>query len=350
MQATAIAAQATSTDEYCEQHAFERHCRDYLRLRPATVTAYLSDLNLAARWLEQNGDVPDLLAVSEEDLRAYLQSLGHLSNATVARRVRSLRAFYRYLVQTGQVSADPTTALHAPRVRRPTVSFVTDEDLTAMLSVCADEQERAMLLCFAHGGLRRSEVMNLDVGDVDLPGRRLVIRHGKGDKDRVVPMVEELAEALGVVLEGERRTVDVPLFVNRAGNRMKQTGLQRMFTRWVRDAGVEGRSYTIHSLRHGAATRWLRAGINLRDIQTLLGHESIETTARYLHSSVDQIARELEAKSPRLAASPASAEGTSLPADVQAGLALLGRLAMGAGPPVGLPQQETVAREEGGRV
>jgi len=346
---------AIRTDEHAQathgqwgQVGFEGHLGGYLRLRPATVTAYVSDANLASRWLAANRGLDDLAAASEVDLRAYLSSLGGLTNATVARRVRALRAFYRYAVQTGQLSSDPSATLHAPRVRRPTVSFVTDEDLTLLLSVCANHQERAMLLCLAHGGLRRGEVMNLDVGDVDIRARRMVIRHAKGDKDRVIPMVQELAAAVGTLLEEGPRPADAPLFVNRAGHRLQQTGLQRMFTRWVRDAGLGDRAYTIHSLRHGAATRWLRSGINLHDIQILLGHESIATTARYLHSSVDDIARELDAKSPKLNAASAPAPQAPLPDDVQAGLALLGRLALASGVPTA-PSAAANSTERGER-
>ena len=312
-----------------DTNQFADFCTDYLRLRPATVTAYLSDVNLAIRWLAEHRAVDDLTLASEADLRAYLQVLSRLSNATIARRLHSLRAFYRFLRETKGMSADPTARLRAPRVHKPSVTFVTDADLRGTLGTCVDAQERAILLCFAHAGLRRGELIGLDTRDADLDARRLWVRHAKGGTARVVPMVDELAAAIGTHLSTRHPCETPALFVNRSGRRIHQTGLQRMFSRWARDAGLAEKGYTIHSLRHGAATRWLRAGVNIRDIQALLGHEDITTTARYLHHNVDLIAAELDAKTSRLDGGAAH-EGGRLPADVAAGLAFIGRLTRSA--------------------
>lgn len=315
---------------------FTSYCRDYLRLRPSTLVAYTSDVASLANWLAAHRPNQDLAQVTHEDLREYVQAQSHLSNSTIARRINGLRGFYRFLTETGRIGIDPTLGLRPPRVPRPVVTFVTDSDLRVMLSACRCSQERAILLTFAHAGLRRSEIIGLTIQDVDLDGHRLTVRHGKGDKDRVIPVVEELALALRAHVMSRAESPTQALFVNSVGRQLTQTLLQRRFQRWVRDAGLRGRGYSLHSLRHGAATRWLRAGLNIRDVQALLGHQSIETTARYLHSNVDLIARELEAKAPSIGSSPPSS-CESLPDDVQAGLALLGRLAQLGQFPLAVP-------------
>ncbi|MBU0609073.1 MAG: tyrosine-type recombinase/integrase [Armatimonadetes bacterium] len=315
-----------TTDVSCIQ-SFCEHGRCYLRLRPATLAAYVCDITSLSTWLQANRPGLALGGVGHEDLRGFLQGLGNLSNATVARRINGLRAFYRYLAETGGITEDPTLRIRAPRVSKGIVSYVTDNDLRRMLATCRDVQERAILGTLAHAGLRRGELVALTVDDVDLDERRLTIREGKGGKSRVVPIVEELATVLNSYLMLRPAGCPQALFLNRVGKQLPQTSLQRAFQRWVRDAGLQARGYSLHSLRHGAATRWLRAGLNIRDVQVLLGHESIETTARYLHSDLDLVATELQSKVPAISGPPAPSPAEGLTEDVRAGLALLGRLA-----------------------
>lgn len=332
--ATAISGNVAADDLIS---SFVDYCGSYLRLRPSTLTAYAADVTSLANWLARNQAGLSIAKVTHENLRVYLQLQAHLSNSTIARRINGLRAFYRFLVETGRLTEDPTLKLRAPRVNRPIVSHVSDNDLRELLVVCRGTQESAMLLTLAHGGLRRGELISLTVNAVDLDARRLLIREAKGGKQRVIPLVEELVLALRAHLMSRPKSATEALFVNRVGKHLTQTSLQRAFQRWVRDAGLQDRGYSLHSLRHGAATRWLRAGLNIRDVQVLLGHESIETTARYLHSNMDLIATELQTKAPSISESPPSAPTQVLTDDVKAGLALLGRLAQLGQLPAALP-------------
>ncbi|NSW58633.1 MAG: tyrosine-type recombinase/integrase [Armatimonadetes bacterium] len=286
---------------------FAEHCRDYLRHRPATVAAYASDCRATAAWLRQQRGT-SLEGASVEDLVAHIRAQAHLADATIARRIRALHAFYKFAELEGVRTDLPTKGLRAPKVRRQEAPFVTDKDLQALLNACRTSAERALLLALALAGLRRSEVLKLDLSDVDLDARRLRIRDAKGGKDRIVPMVPELVEALRTHLLSRPDAASPAVFVNSAGNRLQQTGLQRTFTRWVRDAGLQGCGYTLHALRHGAATRWLRDGLNIREIQLLLGHEDIATTAGYLHTDLEDVARSLDATQTRVEA-PAALAG-----------------------------------------
>lgn len=316
--------------------AFGGYCTQYRRLRTATVTAYLADVTSLLEWCMAQYPVRPLEAINSPDLREYLQAQTHLSNATMARRLNGLRSFFRFLCDQGLIAADPTLGIRAPRVPKPLVSYVTDDGLRAMLGVCHDAQEQTILLTLAHAGLRRGELVSLEVGDVDLDGRRLVVREGKGGSARAVPIVDELAGALRSYLQVRPDATTDALFLSRVQRRLTQTTLQRMFGRWLRDAGLKDRGYTLHSLRHGAATRWLRAGLNIRDVQVLLGHESIETTARYLHADLDLIARELQSKAPAIIGAQPATPAEGLTDEMKAGLALLGRIAqMGSAPALG---------------
>lgn len=163
-----------------------------------------------------------------------------------------------------------------------------------MLAATRNDHERAVLLAMATGGLRRAEVLGLRWEAVDLAGTRMTI-HGKGDKQRQVPIFEQLLEALYVLraeIEGEASGA---VFRGRQGGPLGATTLQRWMTHWLTEADLrddDGNSYTLHSLRRFAAKQWLTNGLNIRQVQLLLGHEDLQTTMLYLSYDFEELHRE----------------------------------------------------------
>ena len=159
------------------------------------------------------------------------------------------------------------------------------EDIRRLEAVTRGARERAIFLTFVLTGVRRSELINLDLQDLDTEWWTLRVR-GKGSKERTVPVPPMLREALMNYLQ-VRSAVGCPaLFVNAEGRRLRPRSLQRMMRRWLRDAGLADRGYTIHSLRHSFATLLVRNHADLRTVQELLGHSDISSTARYLHADL----------------------------------------------------------------
>jgi integrase len=158
-----------------------------------------------------------------------------------------------------------------------------------MLNATRALTERAALLLMATSGLRRAKLLPLTWNDVELPDRRLRI-HGKGDRQREVLIFDDLPLAL-YGLQSDGACPAGPVNRGRQGRPLQLSTLNRWFRHWLRDAGLADSHYTPHSLRRFAAKRWLESGLNIRQVQMLLGHENLQTTILYLNYDVDEIQR-----------------------------------------------------------
>jgi site-specific recombinase XerD len=208
-----------------------------------------------------------------------------LKAATKCRKLDCLSSFFRYAVSRGQATRNPVDGVRRPRGEKPLPVWVRPEDVRRLEAVTHGPCERAILLGLVLTGVRRQELIGLDVNDLDPELTCLTVR-GKGSKERLVPVPAVLREAVQVYL-ATRAQKDCPaLFVNRDGQRVSRRTLQRMMKRWLRDAGLAGRGYTLHSLRHSFATLLVRNQTDLRTVQELLGHSDISSTARYLHADL----------------------------------------------------------------
>lgn len=266
---------------------------------PHTRRAYGITLDGLAKHLGDKG----LLAADRRDLRGFLfQVTTGRSTATAARHVAAIRAFYRWAVREELIAVAPAAeGLAAPKVGRrlPKVpslpqaarvmDAVTAEDPTLVV------RDHAMIEVLYGAGLRASELVALDVPDVDLDEAIVTVRRGKGGKERRVPLGTPGLDAVRAWLAARPATTG-PLFVNARGGRLTTRSLQRI----VNTAGRgELAGLHPHALRHAYATHMLDAGADLRGIQELLGHASLGTTQRYTHVSVQQLLDVYRASHPR---------------------------------------------------
>jgi integrase/recombinase XerC len=159
-----------------------------------------------------------------------------------------------------------------------------------MLGATRAQTERAALLALATSGLRRAELLALTWPDVDLPNRRLRIR-GKGDKQREALIFDDLLPMLYALHAEQHFPTSGPVFRGRQGGPLQISTLTRWFAHWLQAAGLSAAGYTLHSLRRFAAKRWLESGLNIRQVQMLLGHENLQTTILYLNYDLDEIQR-----------------------------------------------------------
>lgn len=299
----------------------------YLRLNrdasPRTVRAYHSDLIQlvaslaagAARPLD-HVEVGDL---TEDRCRAYLGGLytARLSKSSVARKLSTIRAFVRFLRRREWLSGDPTTSLGTPKLDIKIPTHLSEDEMASVLSTPdlatpLGRRDRALLeLCYA-SGLRLSEIVGLDVDDVNLSSRVVRVL-GKGRKERLVPFNDTAAEAVRAYLpdraalsakvsrhagHGGRRARLEPLFVNARGTRLSTRSVDRMVRRYVA-MGSSRFGVSPHALRHSFATHLLERGADLRAIQELLGHAKLGTTQRYTHVNVAQLMNVYRAAHPR---------------------------------------------------
>ncbi|PWN57079.1 site-specific tyrosine recombinase XerD [Abyssibacter profundi] len=273
-------------------------------LSDLTLTAYRSDLEGFARQLYQQG-IADLLSADAAAVQACLGARlqrGHKPR-TVARLLSSLRRFYRYLVREAIIEADPTALIQSPRLGRPLPKTLTEQDVERLLNAPDTRtplglRDRAMLETLYASGLRVSELVGLQVHEVNL--RHGVLRvTGKGGRERLVPLGETAAqwvdrylrEARPALVE-MRRSDD--LFVTQRGQAMTRQNFWRIIKQTAVRAGVSS-PLSPHTLRHAFATHLLNHGADLRAVQMLLGHADLSTTQIYTHVAKARLA-ELHAR------------------------------------------------------
>jgi integrase/recombinase XerD len=302
-----------------ETRSFEHHVLDFLAylefergLSRNTLEAYRSDLLQFGSFLRRRD--ADVLSAQYPDLAAFLSELADggpdrppVAPATLQRKAACLRSFYRHLRREGELEHDPTADLRAPRKSQKLPQVLSRADVGRLLaSPSGDDpgalRDRALLELMYACGLRASEAIGLDVGDVDLKAGVLRAR-GKGSKERLVPIGREAVAATRAYLErGRPRLVGLRdesrLILNRRGGGLTRQGLYKIVQRYARDAGLEGRM-SPHTLRHTFATHLLAGGCDLRSLQEMLGHADIATTQIYTHLSAERLKDAYFAAHPR---------------------------------------------------
>ena len=267
-----------------------------------TVRSYRTDLADCAAFLQRRG----LGALPDADarvIRGYLADLHDrgLARTSIARRLATLRSFFRFLVRRKLARTNPAREVRTPSLpgRLPAHLPIDQSDALFRQRFGDDEasrRDRAILEVLYASGVRVAELSGLDLPDVDLRegGVRVL---GKGRKERIVPLGAKAIEALRDYL-GARESGQGPLFQNARGGRLTVRSLHRIVRARARAAGIAGR-VTPHTLRHTFATHLLDAGADLRLIQELLGHARLTTTQRYTHVSADRLAKVYDAAHPR---------------------------------------------------
>jgi site-specific recombinase XerD len=255
----------------------------------ATRRAYGADLERFAAFAAARGLAP--AGVDLRTLRRYAQALseGRAANATVARKLASIRAFFRVLREHGIVTQNPADLLPAPKRPQKLPRVLRPDELAALLDripaqAPLEQRDRALFELAYACGLRAEELVNLDVGFVDFDAEQLRVE-GKGSKTRFVPVGESALRAIARYLERGRPALatargDGPLFLSNSGRRLSTSDVRRRLRVWTRHASIQG-GVSPHALRHSFATHLLEGGADLRSIQELLGHASISTTQIY---------------------------------------------------------------------
>jgi len=274
---------------------FLHFCRVERRLAPLTCSAYERDIRACMTFLSETG-IGDLALVRPPDLRRFLAAEAERRPApsSQARTIAALKGFFRFLVENEAIARDPASVLRTPKKSEALPDVLDQREFGRLLRAVERgdvwerhfagkrERDRLLLALFAYAGLRRSELLGLDVDDADLERRLLHVRRAKGGRARVVPIHPALMPLFTDYLATRGPVACGPLFVGVHGRRLSQTVMTQTFLRYARAAGVtERKRVTPHTLRHVFASELLRAGANLRQVQELLGHKHLDSTQRY---------------------------------------------------------------------
>jgi integrase/recombinase XerC len=277
---------------------FASHLADGRHLSAHTVAAYRGDVTGLAVFVARGGG--DLRSVRYPVLRrwlAHLTSRGY-SRATISRKAAAVRAFYAWARKRGFVAPDPSEMLAAPSPTNRLPTVLRRGEVEALVEAppadAIGARDRAVLEILYGSGLRVSELCALEIGDVDRHRQRVVVRHGKGGKDRVVPVGDMALDAIERYLDGPRDALLTEpgrpgaavdrLFVSARGRPLSDRAVRALVERHRRRL-LPDRSVSPHTLRHSFATHLLDGGAELRVVQELLGHSSPATTQRYTHVS-----------------------------------------------------------------
>lgn len=258
-------------------HLASRHCS------VLTIRAYRSDLAAFCAFLESEG-IREASAVARQHVLAFTSRLQGFAPATIRRRVAAIGSLFRYLQDCGEVTHNPAHHLPLPRkVSRIPVVLSRDE-IATIIRACRPDWLRCSLILLRTTGVRRAELIGICLQDVDFDEATLLVR-GKGAKERIVPLKLEAIQAIRDYLPRRVRHRGEHLLVNEQGRPITGARLFRALRLAAWRAGIT-RPVTPHLFRHTFATELVRSGTDLRTIQELLGHENLETTARYLHSDL----------------------------------------------------------------
>ncbi len=269
--------------------AFSRYLREEKKLSENTAVSYCRDVHQFCDWLARDrGQTPAL--ADHDDISSYLRYLLGIgkSHSTVARCSASMKCFYSYLMQINKIKHNPAVGISLEKHSRKLPSILTSHEVELFLSQpdLGDQKgkrDKAMLELLYASGIRVSELINLDLEDVNLSIGFLVCR--SGEKERVIPLYKVAVNAVQDYLQNARRFMitddrEKALFVNVNGSRMSRQGFWKIVKSYQAKAGIK-KEITPHTLRHSFAAHLLENGADIRDIQEMLGHADISTTQIY---------------------------------------------------------------------
>ena len=254
-----------------------------------TVSSYIRDVTQFCAWLPEGSDLRRVKPAAVSDYLTYLTDRGR-SAATVIRSAASIKSFYNYLVVSDAMKANPAKGIAAAKAERKCPQILTGREVELLLEQpkCVDEKgfrDRAMLELLYATGIRVSELISLDLKDLNLSAG--FIRCASRGKERIIPLYHTAVKALQDYVRDIRPQLiadggEQALFVNMNGERMSRQGFWKIIKYYQEKAGIE-KDITPHTLRHSFAVHLLENGADLRSIQEMLGHADISSTQIYTH-------------------------------------------------------------------
>lgn len=297
-----------SADQINAVTAFLGHLKNERQLSVHTLSGYQRDLLHLMQYLKDTG-LQDWNSIEAHQLRTYI-SEGHRegrSGRTLQRRLSSIRTFFNYLAREGLCQSNPAMEFSAPKAKTKLPNTIDTDQVSRLLDIDSnswhDIRDRAMLELFYSSGLRLSELVGTNIGDIAFDEGTIRVR-GKGNKERVLPIGTQAITAikrwLGVKDElpkGQHEETNA-LFLSERGHRISPRNVQDRVRQWCLKLGISGRVHP-HTLRHSFASHLLESSQDLRAVQEMLGHADIATTQIYTHLDFQHLADVYDKAHPR---------------------------------------------------
>jgi len=285
---------------------FLQALRDQKGYSPHTVRSYQSDLDHFLRFLGNRGK-----GIDAREIRAYLGSLfNRYKRTSIARKLSAIRSFFDFLEKKGLLESNPAKEISSPKLDKYIPGYLTVDEVFRLMErpekgKALGLRDLAILELLYSCGIRVSELTGLNISNINYEERLLKVT-GKGNKERILPVGRHALHAIKNYLEAtehlrEKRKEyheDTPLFVNQRGGRLSSRSIRRIVKRYAIECGVSP-EISPHSMRHTFATHMLDGGADLRSVQELLGHESLSTTQKYTHVTLDRLMEVYDKAHPR---------------------------------------------------
>lgn len=269
---------------------------DYLRFEKKysenTISSYTLDLKKFTNYIKKDYD-----KIKKEDIQKYIQNLSkEESSLSVSRTISTLKSFYKFLEINKYTKTNPLTLISNPKQPKTLPKVLSEEEVNKLLDINLktdfDYRNKAMLELMYGSGLRVSELINLNVNDIDVNNCTVRI-FGKGSKERIIPLNEYATEAINNYILYHRTALfkhgeNNYLFLNNHGNKMTRQGFFKILKKLAKEKNIKT-EFSPHTLRHSFATHLLKYGADLRSIQELLGHSDISTTQIYTHITNEKL-------------------------------------------------------------
>ena len=298
-------SQRMTINEPVEQKAYEARLARAARTQPGNPAASVGGTTMTDKVLDASSDW----------IRSFLENLqsNAYSSATMARKIATLRSFFKWAERTGIAPLNPMTAIRTPKQGKRLPKAITMDQIEQLMIAPSDRdvlgmRDRAMLETMYSTGIRVSELVDLNGDDLDDSGEALRVR-GKGKRERIVPVGSHALAAIkrytGLVATDPRFSplwangnAGKPLFMNKHGGRLSSRSVRRKLDKYLKQAGMDPK-ISPHTLRHSFATHMLENGADLRSVQEILGHQSLSTTQVYTHLTAQRLKTAYDQAHPR---------------------------------------------------
>ncbi len=284
------------------------------RYSPLTLRNYKRDLELFLQWLNVAQEEFDPSTITQSDIREWIvdrMDSGAVAAATLNRELSTLRSFFRWALSVGAISRNPTDGVRALKCGKKLPTFIPESKMNRVSELSIDKSDSEelrelrdglIILLFYSTGIRSAELVAIDIEDFSDDFRALKVR-GKGGKERMVPIMNSVRQIILLYISKIKHqkiciSPHFPLFLSSRGGRISANMVYRIVRRDLSQAGVQGRK-SPHVLRHTFATQLLNAGADMREIQEILGHSSLQSTQLYTHNSISTLQKAYKNAHPR---------------------------------------------------
>lgn len=271
----------------------------YLRMKDysdATISSYRTDFKILLEYLDTMKTPHTLENFVAKKIRqfAIFLKMKEYSPSTIARKINCLRSFAKFCINEEYLQDSPMKKVEVPKKEKQIPLYLTNEESERLLAAPTNILEKVVIYLFSYTGIRRQELINLELRDYDRDNNLLTVRKGKGKKDRIIPVNTRLKEVLEEYLRCRPDVTHGALIVGKYKGKISHSSLNFIFHKNLEKACITKPNMTIHKLRHTFATRLLNNNVDLVTIQELLGHADLTTTQVYAHTNMNNLKKAVD--------------------------------------------------------